>query len=263
MTIVIRRPVIPALFVLAGLIATAGCAASGASPVPPTASPAAPSALPVVTPAATPASSATVAPSLGQSGGPLAEALVAALTADPLILHVEQVASATATGAGTVDVTLSADIDGDDLAFIYHIATPQGETSQELRVIGDQAYLLDGAAWKAVPRSVVQSSIDGMMEAIRFIDDPTMLRDVGVESIDGRDLHHLTASRTIDYTPAAGGTGQYDVFDVWVEEDGTPVLVKTAFSAESNGTKATGTTDFTFSDVGGPIEIATPSVAPG
>ena len=99
----------------------------------------------------------------------------------------------------------------------------------------------------------------GLVQNMRLVTDPLDLRYVGVEEVDGRDLHHLTASRTIPYAPAAGGSGQYDVFDIWVEEDGTPVLAMTAFSAtDPNGVAVNGTTNFEFSNVGGPIEIVAP-----
>jgi hypothetical protein len=261
MAIEIRRIGTPRLLLLAAAVAVAGCGSGATSPAPPAASPPAATVVPVPTASDSP----TTAPSQNEQGGPLAEALVAALAADSLVTHLEQVATVTSTGTGatTVEATLSADIDGDDVALALHVTTPQGEQSQELRVIGDAAYTLDEGVWRAVPRSVVQPSLASLLVAVRFVDDATALRDVGVESIGGRDLHHLTASRAIPYTPASGGTGQYERFDVWVEDDGTPVLVKTAFSAESNGTKASGTTDFEFSKFGGPIEIVAPSTEPG
>ena len=105
--------------------------------------------------------------------------------------------------------------------------------------------------------------MDNLVNAMRLTTDPADLRYVGLETVEGRQLHHLTSSRPIPYTPANGGTGQYDVFDVWIEEDGTPVLARTAFSAtDAAGNKANGTTEFRYSKFGGPIQIVAPAVAP-
>jgi hypothetical protein len=114
-----------------------------------------------------------------------------------------------------------------------------------------------------VPRSRVASTLENLFTSIRLVSDARDLREVGPETINGQALHHLTASRPIPYAPSSGGTGQYDVFDIWVMDDGTPVLAKTAFSAtDAAGNKGSGTTDFEFSKFGGPIEIVAPSVAP-
>ena len=132
-------------------------------------------------------------------------------------------------------------------------------------VLGETAFVKQGDAdWVSVPKAGGRSRAGrpGSEHAPRHA-TRSICCYVGVEAVDGRDLHHLTASRTIPYAPAAGGTGQYDVFDIWVEEDGTPVLAKTAFSAtDPNGVAVSGTTNFEFSNVGGPIEIKAPEDAP-
>ena len=73
--------------------------------------------------------------------------------------------------------------------------------------------------------------IDILIQAVRPVADPSDLSYVGVETVDGRELHHLTANGMIAYRPAAGGTGNLDAFDIWVEEDRTPVLAKATLSA--------------------------------
>ena len=221
------------------------------------------------------APTATVAPSAPPSiaasqtaaGGPLAEALVAKLAADPLILHIEQVATAEATVNGTkstVDVTLTGDISGDDLSLTIKGSGGGQVLDQELVVLDETSFVRSGGGpWQSAPRSAVESTLADLVKAIRLVSDPQDLRVVGPETIDGQALQHLTASRAIPYAPSTGGSGQYDVFDIWVLDDGTPVLAKTAFSAtDLAGNKGTGTTEFTFSRFGGPIEIVAPSVAP-
>ena len=142
------------------------------------------------------------------------------------------------------------------------IAAGTESNEQEIVVIGDEAWARNGAAapLTSVPPAALEATVAGLYEAVRLVDEPEALRFVGVETIDGRELQHLTANGTIPYTPAGGGTGQYDVFDLYVLEDGTPVHARTEFSATNSlGLDASGTTDFTFSDWGGPITIEPPA----
>ena len=258
------RSLFLALLLLAATLTACGGAASS-----PAAS-AAPGPSTVVTPAlaseapspsVTPPSEAppTEEPPPADAGGPYAEALVEALAADPLVMHLEQVATAT-TPLGDVEATLSGDFSGNDLDITMHIATGATAVDMGMVVAGDTAYVRQGEGeWTSVPTTFAEAQLAGLVQNMRLVTDPRDLRYVGVEEVDGRDLHHLTASRTIPYAPAAGGSGQYDVFDIWVEEDGTPVLAKTAFSAtDPNGVAVSGTTNFEFSNVGGPIEIVAP-----
>jgi hypothetical protein len=261
------RPVFLAVMLLAvTLTACGGTASSSASEAPEPST--------VVTPApaseAPPPAAALASepppnqePPPADAGGPYAEAVVAALAADPLVMHLEQVATATTT-LGDVEAMLSGDFSGNDLDITMHIAAGADEVDMKMVVLGDAAYVQQGDAdWVSVPKNAAEAELAGLVQNMRLVTDPLDLLYVGVEAIDGRDLHHLTASRTIPYAPAAGGTGQYDVFDIWVEEDGTPVLAKTAFSAaDPNGVAVSGTTNFEFSNVGGPIEIKAPEDAP-
>ena len=258
------RPVFLAVVLFSAILGACGGAASSA------ADSEAPEPSTVVTPA--PASEAprsgaprteappTEEPPTADAGGPYAEALVAALAAEPLMLHLEQVATAT-TPAGNVEATLSADFSGDDLDLSMQLTSAAGGVDMDMVVVGDTAYVRERGAedWTTVPRDVAEAEIAGLVQNMRLVTDPLDLRYIGPEDVDGRELHHLTASRAIPYAPGAGGTGRYDVFDIWVEEDGTPVIAKTAFSAtDPTGVAVSGTTDFEFSNVGGPIEIVAP-----
>lgn len=222
---------------------------------------ASPSTVVTARPVATPSSPPT------QAGDPYTEAVVAALAREPMITHLEQTATAMRAGGTAKDAvvaTLSGDVSGDDMSLHLTTSVAGRSSEQDIVVVGDSAYSRkDGGAWQKGPRASIAASIDNLIKAMRLTDNPADLRYIGVETVDGRPLHHATASRTIPYTPASGGTGQYDVFDIWFERDGTPVLARTAFSAtDPAGTKATGTTEFRYSRFGGPIQIVAPSVAP-
>jgi hypothetical protein len=136
-------------------------------------------------------------------------------------------------------------------------------TKQVLVVAGKYVYVrLDSRAWIRKPRSTFEKSGVDMITPLRLIRDPADLKYVGAEKIDGHMRQHLTASRILPYGTLNGATGQYDKFDVWTAEDGTPVLVKIALSATAaNGLKVKGTTEFRFSHFGGPIKIVAPKIA--
>ena len=232
------RPMFLAVVLLAATLTA--CGGTATSP----AASDAPELSTVVTPAPASESPPTVAPPSeaapteepppADAGGPFAEALVAALAADPLSMHLEQVATAT-TPVGQVEATLSGDFSGDDLDLTMQLTTGGEGVDMDLVIVGDTAYirLRGDEDWTSVPRDVAEAEVAGLVQNMRLVTDPLDLRYVGSEDVDGRELHRLTASRSIPYAPAAGGTGQYDVFDIWIEEDGTPVLAKTAFSART------------------------------
>jgi hypothetical protein len=248
------------------LVATLG--ACGRATGSPTASEA-PASLPAATEPATEAphsvatpseAAATEEPPPADAGGPYAEALVAKLAADPLVLHLEQVATAT-TPVGEVEATMSGDFSGNDLDLTMQLTTAGGGVDMDMVIVDDTAFVRQrgDADWTSVARDVAEAEIAGLVQNMRLVSDPLDLMYVGLEVIAGRELHHLTASRAIPYAPGAGGTGQYDVFDIWIEEDGTPVLAKTAFSAmDPTGVEVSGTTNFEFSNFGEPIEIVAP-----
>ena len=267
MTGMTARPSFLAVVLLAVTLTACGGAASSqaASEVPEPSTVVTPAPASEAEPSVAPPSEVTPTeePPPADAGGPYAEALVAALAADPLVMHLEQVATATTT-LGDVEAMLSGDFSGDDLDITMHIASGATEVDLDMVVLGETAFVRQGDAdWASVPKEAAEAELAGLVQNMRLVTDPLDLLYVGVDEVDGRDLHHLTASRSIPYAPAAGGTGQYDVFDIWVEEDGTPVLAKTAFSAtDPNGVAVSGTTNFEFSNVGGPIEIKAPEDAP-
>ena len=83
-------------------------------------------------------------------------------------------------------------------------------------------------------------------------------RYVGLETIDGQGLHHLTAlPGRVPYT-----SGTFDALDLYVLADGTPVLMQGVFTNKAPGVTVVGKTAVKYSDFGGPITIEAPSPAP-
>ena len=246
------------------LVATAAaCGGTASSPI---ASETARSPAAVSEPPATreaPPSSA--APSVaGDAGGPYAEALVAALAAEDLATHIEQSATVTTSIAPDTEITaeLTGDISGDDLAMLIEVIAPGVSQVSELVVVGDTAYTrLDGEEWISAPRAAVASSVAGLLDNLRVVEDPNHLRYVGLEDFEGRQLHHLVGATKVPYTPSTGGTGQFETLDVWIEEDGTPVSIRGDFTAiDGAGNRAAGSSDIRFSRFGQPVEIEAPDI---
>lgn len=261
-----RRPSLLLTLSFAALLAA--CGGTAASAVPSVVATPSPAATATVTAApVTPQPSAAAASPGGETGGAIAESVVAKLAAEPFVAHVEQLAEMTGTMNGTeIDITagMSADMSGDDVAFVIDIGTAGQETTQELRVIGDSVYLKQAdATWSSAPRAAIGDTLEGLADNIRVVKDADELRYVGLETVDGRELHHLTAARPIPYAPSTGGTGEYRQLDLWAEADGTPVRIVGEFTAtDASGVEGEGTTTFVFSNFGGPIDIEVPPVAP-
>jgi hypothetical protein len=192
---------------------------------------------------------------------------VARFAEDPFVARIDQLAEVTTTVGGaeiSVSAGMRADLSGDDMSFVLDIDAAGVQSSQEVRVVGDTAWVKDtDGSWTAVPRDVLGDSLEGLIANIRIVHDPDDLRYVGVETKDGRELHHLTSAGPIPYAPSTGGTGQYDTLDIWTEADGTPVRVEGTITAtDANGVTGTGSTEFDFSMFGGPIDIQPPPTEP-
>ena len=143
----------------------------------------------------------------------------------------------------TITAKASGDISGSDVS-LHVTGTGAGPAvDQEVVAVGGTAWIRPaGGDWAAHPRAEAASAIDGVIKAIRLIDDPTQLVDAGVETVDGRPLHHLAAATTIVYR-SGDGDGSYDSFDVWVTDTGVPVIAKASFSAQQGANALVGNTD--------------------
>jgi len=213
-----------------------------------------------------PSGLASAGPSIA-TGGKLAEALVAALHADPFVAHVEEsVLSSSLTSGRRLTLTAKAvgDVSGRDVS-IETTTTGGGPATDQLFVsVGDTAWFKarGDLGWTAGSRAAVAGSIDQLVATVQVIDDPTLLADLGVEDLDGQRLHHLTAEGGVPFRLPGGVQGDYATFDVWVTDLGIPVLVKATFVQVQGVNSITGGVDIRYSKVGGPISIKPPAGAP-
>jgi hypothetical protein len=239
------NPLVRGAFVVTLALVLVACA----SAAPPTPAPA------YVWPTATPMKSVPV-------GAKYAEAFVAAFSADPLAMHIDETQKLKGLyelDGASLSATMSLDISGDDMK-AHMVTKAAGKTTKmDLVVVGKTVYVrLPGHKWRTVRRSDFEQDISDALRSVQLIRNPTDLSYVGVETIDKHKLHHLKANRKFPYR-SGSETGTYDKFDVWVKEDGTPVLVKAKISAVgAYGFEVTGTTEMRFSKFGGPIKIVAP-----
>jgi hypothetical protein len=210
------------------------------------------------------------APSNGPSlkaGGKLAQKLVAVLGADPFFAHIDETTVARSTeGSVTLNLTAKAsgDISGKDVALRVQSTGGGAAVDQEVVAIGKSVWIRPTGStdWEVHARTATGGSIDSLLETIRLVDDPTTLADAGIETVDGRKLHHLTASGSIAYRSSEADEGRYDRFDVWVTDAGVPVLMKGSFSTMSTTRALVGNVTIRYRDVGTEPVINPPSGAP-
>lgn len=192
-----------------------------------------------------------------------ADAMIAKFASDPLVLHaVETVKMTAASDTDSVKMTASStlDLSGEDMK-MHSAAKVAGKTTKlDLVVVGRSVYARVGSApWRKEPRSSWQQTLDDMVRDLNPARKSSQLRYVGVETIDKQKLHHLTAVQKFPYVMADGQRGTYEKFDVWVKEDGTPVLAKGKISLiGAYGIEVKGTTELRFSKFGGTIKITAP-----
>jgi len=204
----------------------------------------------------------TPAPSVDLSAK-YAKAMIAAFAADPLVLHVVQTVKATASldaQSKKIDATMTLDLSDRDLSMHLETTAAKKTTKLDMVVVGRAVYARIGKDhWTQGSRSNFEQSIADIATALQPIKNPTYLGYVGVETIDKRKLVHLTAVKAFPYISADGQRGTYDSFDMWIEEDGTPVLAKGKISViGAYGMEIKGTSELSFSKFGGPIEIVAP-----
>jgi hypothetical protein len=233
-------------FALACALAVLGCSnAATPSPAPATARP-------------TP----SPAPSVDLSAK-YATAMISAFAVEPLVLHVVQTVKSTASldaESKKIDATMTLDLSDRDLSMHLETTAAKKTTKLDMVVVGTAVYARVGTDhWSQGSRSNFEQSLADIGRALQPIKNPASLSYVGVETVDKRKLVHLTAAKAFPYISADGQRGTYDSFDIWIEEDGTPVLAKGKISmVGAYGMEIKGTSELRFSKFGGPIEIVAP-----
>jgi hypothetical protein len=248
------------------LLVVAGCGPTASTSTSLPASPA-PSAAPRGAPSGSPVGNdSPAANGSPAAGGPVVERALAVLHSDTFAGHVDQVQTASTVIAGKdfeIVATMSLDVSGPDLSAHLESGTEKVKVDSDIVIVGRSAYTRSkGGRWTTVPRAAVAGSLTSLVAALTIVSTPAQLRDVGLETIDGRSVHHLAAASKIPYSTSSGTTGRYDTFDLFVADDGTPVLFKSEFTGEQGGTPITGTTEVRYSKIGGPISISAPKDGP-
>jgi hypothetical protein len=233
-------------FVVTVALVLAACAAKGPTPPP----------QPILRPGPTPAKSV-------DPEAKYADAMMAKFASDPLVMHVVQTTKLTATGdVDSLKIADTTTVDISDRNVKIHMMTKvAGKTEKvDIVVVGTSVYARVGnSRWTKQPRGAWDQPIADAIKSINPIRDATVLTYVGVETVDKRKLHHLTAARKFQWVMADGQRGTYEKFDIWVEEDGTPVLSKGKISMiGAYGIEIKGTDETRFSKFGGKIKITAP-----
>ena len=161
----------------------------------------------------------TPAPSV--DGLALAAAVVAKLQADPFVTHIEQIADATTTETTAdgqtverpnVQIKSSYDFSGDDMRASMTATSPDSRSQSEMAAVGDTFWTrVNDGEFVVMPRNAeTEQALDEMYRTVRITDDPSVLRYVGPETIDGQDIHHLAAAPgQVPYT-----SGTFDAMDL-------------------------------------------------
>jgi len=268
----VRRPavlaagigvVILAVVVLGGAALVLGGSRPAPSPGPAASAAGRPSQS-TASPAATAPS--TSAPGSASAGGALAEAAIKALHASPFLGHVVVTTVARDATKATLEretATAIGDISGSDVDLhVTDVGGSNPAVDQEVVVVGDTAWVRPkGGSWTAHPRTDVAASVDGLRSTIALLADPNQLVDIGVDTIDGQRLRHLSAANGVTYQ-SASGTGAYDSLDLWVTGTGVPVIAKGSFNASYGDIPVVGNVDIRYTDLGTAVTIRPPEGAP-
>lgn len=249
-----------ALIIAMVAFAVAACGSTNPEPVPTAAATSAPP-----SPSVSPSSSATASPSATASTSPSGD--LGKLVIDRMsrfdFYAKSVIAGEFQAGTGRYEISGALDIAGQNSHQLLDIHVP-GQAAQETLTVSGTTYARTGAGpWYAKPPSVGPSGVNGFLGTLKT------LQDAGVESKNGKELHHLILPAGTVMPPAALGltdpsiTGAHGSIEVWAEADGTvAVLGAEATWQQKNASgvliDVAMAFEFTFSNVGMSFTIEAP-----
>jgi hypothetical protein len=249
------RPIRTTALAMSLALVVVACGDSGPTAVPVSGSPATAASPAAEGPSATPSPPATPSPTPVDVAA-LAEAALAATTFT---------AEAEISGSGTLGkvksrTTGSLEIEGRATHVVRTTTTGKTKVKVETITANSTRYAKQKGVWVELGEATNS-------ELIAQLRATTTMTDLGVETKDGRELHHLQA--TLPAVPAELGVSgdakeATATLDAWVTEDGTPVVltVTATWTQEVGGKTVKGSRvmTFTFSNVGGDITVAPPDM---
>ena len=260
-----------AVLVLAAVFAVAACG-STAPPNGPTSVASAPPAAATSgspadpgTPVASPGSAASpaAAGSLPPATGADVVAPFLATISEPGFAASSAVTGSLVVGGVTSPVSGTYDLDGSDYARALKIGAGSKVAAQALKVASNTAYSATGdGPWFEAPFPAAGTDLGSFLRSIKAVEDK------GVETKNGRQLHHLVAT-DVSLPPAVLGltdpsiTGTTGTVDFWVSDDGKPQVVAvsdawTQKSGKDPAAAATMAVEFALSNVGGSVGVTAP-----
>jgi len=193
---------------------------------------------------------------------------------DVAAMFVEQVAAVESanmpfTGTaliGEVEAALSGTLglSGTDTRSTFVFDVDGAKQTQESIRIGTQRWARDGEGpWVLDPEPA-----DPAKTTSAYLLGLTSLEDKGVETKDGRELHHLVPPASNQLTPEVFGlppsvTDAEITTDFWAEDDGTPAIwtLVASWTQGDPGTPMSTTMDIDLSGLGAAVTIAPPADA--
>jgi hypothetical protein len=220
---------------------------------PPSESPSAPaSASP--SPSASPSASASASASVD-----VGAALVTKLTSISLFAKTT-IGGELDSGPARYAVLGSYDVAGVAHHTVFTVQSPGGLADESIYADGTMYHRTGTGPWYVKPPTLSVSDVSAFLRTVKT------LQETGVESKNGQQLHHLTASLSLP--PAALGltdpsiTGTAGSIEFWADDAGTPAVMtaKSTWKQTASGAPVDValTIDFTFSDFGTSFAIAAP-----
>ena len=181
-------------------------------------------------------------------------------------ISADSASKAAVSGVGTYAITGTEDISEPDSHLTMLVKAPGAQPLEDI-VAGGRTYTRTGnGPWFVVTPASTATSSQDLASFLRALGS---IQDVGVETKDGQQLHHLTLGAGGSLPPAVlGFTGsairnpQVSV-EFWAKDDGTPGVMEVKGTwqqvAGSSLADVAMTVDFIFSGVGQSVTVNPPA----